>query len=171
VATDAQTSDSIERVTDETLDQLIRNLQKAKETPIATVIGAFDEVHDKTSWKEALQTTVAKAREMSIWPPGQDYQKIRDAIDAVTTDQSTSVVEAAKTFKPPESTESVQNRLAAWSKLPLPSLLTLSLNVQILNAFLTALEKTCQTQVSAMGDVEALDQRNALVASLVWEFP
>lgn len=164
---DAQ--DAMERLSPQQVGDLTAALAIAVEQLQPIVAQAFGNDHQRGAWREAMLQTIDEARELSMWPPAIDEAPLRTVVARLSDEATDSALRRVRKMESPDVSAPVNARLVALCGIPLTRLATLAVEVSLLQEFFDALEGLVRAQTRSVDDEQALQQRAALINSVVWE--
>lgn len=164
---DAQ--DAMERLSPQQVSDLIAALTIAVEYLCPTVAQCFGDDHQRVAWREAMLQTIEEARQLAMWPSTIEEKPLRAAVMQLSNEKADSAIRKVRKMEIPDISMPASARLVALCSVPLTRLADLAADVSLIQKFFDALENLVRGQTRSAGDEQALQQRTALVDSLVWE--
>lgn len=161
-------ADALERLSPASLDVVVRAVAGAVESVRPTVAGAFGDDHARVAWREAMQTCIERSVQLSLWPSGARESEVRKAIEHLSTEPAEAAILRSKRMPADDPQRDPLERLAALSSVPLPRLISLHQDVEVLQQFMRAQDQLIRGQTT-IDDEAALRRREELLQDLRWE--
>lgn len=169
VALSQDAQDALERLSPQQVGDLIAALTAAVEHFQPDIAQSFGDDHQRVAWREAMMQTIDDARELSIWPTSIEVAPLRAVVTRLSDEGTEFAIRRVRKMEPSEASASFNARLIALSSVPLTRVAALAVDVLSMNDFFEALERLVHVQTRSVDDEQALQQRAALIDSLVWE--
>lgn len=169
VALSQDAQDALERLSPQQVGDLIAALNAAAEYFQPEIARSFSDDHQRVAWREAMMQTIDDARELSIWPASIEVAPLRAVVTRLSDEGTEFAIRRVRKMEPAEASASINARLIALSSVPLTRVAALAVDVLSMNEFFEALERLVHAQTRSVDDEQALQQRAALIDSLVWE--
>jgi hypothetical protein len=123
---------------------------------------------DRDAWRTLMEDCINEALHESIWPPDVRSKDVMLSVERLASVESLSAIAKVHKMEDDDPGKNLLERMAALCSVPLASIISLCLDMKLLQKLLMEQDKIIGRQTRE-GDDTALKQRDDLLHSLSWE--